>query len=65
MEQTFKAYLTEDQEAERITEHLVKSGVADLLLQEQEWEEIVSIDEAIEELKRQIAEEEAQNGFSD
>ena len=51
----------EDIEAERITEHLVKTGVADLLLQEQEWDEGVTAEEMIAELEREIAEEEARN----
>lgn len=49
----------EDIEAERITEHLVKTGVADLFLQEQEWDEGVTAEEMIAELEREIAEEEA------
>jgi hypothetical protein len=51
----------EDIEAERITEHLVKTGVADLFLQEQEWDEGVTAEEMIAELEREIAEEEARN----
>ena len=51
----------EDIEAERITEHLVKTGVADLLLQEQEWDEGVTAEEMIAELEREIAEEEGRN----
>jgi len=62
--QTFKEYLTEEQETERITENLVKTGVADLLLQEQEWDEGVTAEEMIAELEREIAEEEARNGIN-